>query len=131
MSSKFFDTQVSLISTKELVLSRHACYVLSHLCCNGHSLLLSSYFSTIGRIENLFAAPADIRPWTPLISFCTVQLRTLCAAHSLATLCISTTSVPGPGKSPGFWGSMVLRHAPIPRKGQCNNNNSIISFYSF
>ena len=31
----------------------------------------------------LSAAPADTRPRTPLISFCTVQLRTLCAAHSL------------------------------------------------
>ena len=33
------------------------------------------------------AAPANTRPRTPLISFCTVQLRTLCAAHSLTTLC--------------------------------------------
>ena len=22
-----------------------------------------------------------------------------------------------PGESPGFWGSMVFRHAPIPRTG--------------
>ena len=62
------------------------------------------------------AAPVDTRPRTPLISFCTVQLRTLCAAHSLATLCLSTTSGPGPGKLPGFLGSMVFRNAPIPRK---------------
>ena len=39
--SKFFDTQVSSISTEELVLSR--------LRCNGHSLFLGSYLS---RIEN-------------------------------------------------------------------------------
>ena len=32
------------------------------------------------------AAPVDTRPRTSLISFCTVQLRTLCAARSLATL---------------------------------------------
>ena len=38
------------------------------------------------------ATPADTRPRTPLISLCTVQQRTLCAAHSLATLCLSTTS---------------------------------------
>ena len=44
VSSKFFDTQVPSISTEELVLSR--------LCCNGHSLLLGSYLSRIGRIEN-------------------------------------------------------------------------------
>ena len=60
------------------------------------------------------------RPRTPLISLCTVQLRTLCAAHSLATLCLCTTSGPDPGELPGFWGSMVFRHAPIPRKGSGN-----------
>ena len=43
-SSKFFDTQVPSISTEELVLLRHARCVFSHLHCNGHSLLPSSYF---------------------------------------------------------------------------------------
>ena len=62
----------------------------------------------------------DTRPRTSLISFCTVQLRTLCAAHSLATLCLSMTSGPDPGELPGFWGSMFFRHAPIPRKGSGN-----------
>ena len=52
VSSKFFDTQVSSISTEELVFLRHARCVLSRLRCNGHSLLLSSYLSRIGRIEN-------------------------------------------------------------------------------
>ena len=52
VSSKFFDMQVPLISTKELVLPRHARCVLSCLCCNGHSLLLSSFLSRIGRIKN-------------------------------------------------------------------------------
>ena len=52
VSSKFFDTQVFLISTEKLVLPRHARCVLSCLRCNGHSLLLSSYLSRIGRIEN-------------------------------------------------------------------------------
>ena len=50
VSSKFFDTQVPSISTKELVLPDHACCVLFHLCFN--SLLLSSYLSRIGKIEN-------------------------------------------------------------------------------
>ena len=59
----------------------------------------------------------DTRPRTPLISFYTVQLRTLRAAHSLATLCLFTTFGPDPGELLGFWGSMVFRHAPIPRKG--------------
>ena len=52
VSSKFFDTQVPSYSTEELVLPRHARCVLSRLRCNGHSLLLGSYLSRIGRIEN-------------------------------------------------------------------------------
>ena len=52
VSSKYFDTQVPSISTEELVLPRHARCVLSRLRCNGHSLLLGSYLSGIGRIEN-------------------------------------------------------------------------------
>ena len=52
VSSKYIDTQVPSISTKELVLPRHARCVLSRLRCNGHSLLLGSYLSRIGRIEN-------------------------------------------------------------------------------
>ena len=87
VSSKFFDTQVPSISTEELVLPRHARCVLSRLRCNGHSLLLGCYLSGIRRIKNILpAAPADTCPRTPLISFCIVQLRTLCAAHSLASL---------------------------------------------
>ena len=35
-------------------------------------------------------------------------------------------SPPGPGELPGFWGSMVCRHAFIPRNGSGNNNNSFI-----
>ena len=50
--SKFFDTQVPSVSTEELVHPRYARCVLSRLCCNGHSLLFSSYLSKIGRIEN-------------------------------------------------------------------------------
>ena len=59
----------------------------------------------------------DTRPRTPFISFCTVQLQTLYVAHSLATLCLCMTSGPDPGELPGFWGSMVFHHAPIPWKG--------------
>ena len=122
VSSKYFDTQVPSISTEELVLPRHACCVLSRLRCNGHSLLVGSYFYRIGRIENpsCSACGHSSHRRTSLISFCTVQLRTFCAAHSLATVCLFTTSRPDPGKLPGFWGSMVFRHAPIPRKGSGN-----------
>ena len=52
VSSKFFDTQAPSISIEEFVLPRHDCCVLSRLRCNGHSLLLSSYLSRIGKIEN-------------------------------------------------------------------------------
>ena len=52
VSSKFFDTQVPSTFTEKLVLPRHTRCVLSRLRCNGHSLLLSSYLSRIGRIEN-------------------------------------------------------------------------------
>ena len=56
----------------------------------------------LAELRILPTAPVDTRPRTPLISFCTVQLRTLCAAHSLATLCLFTTSGPDPGEFPGF-----------------------------
>ena len=69
VSSKFFDTQLLSISTEELVLPRHARCVLSRLSCNGHSLLLSSYLSRIGRIENPCAAPADLSSHSALSSY--------------------------------------------------------------
>ena len=72
------------------------------------------------------AVLADTRLRTPLISFCTVHLRSVCAAHSLATLYLFTTFGPGPGELPGFWGSMVFRHAPIPRKGSGNQQQQQI-----
>ena len=120
VSSKYFDTQVPSISTEELVRPRHACCVLSRLHCNGHSLLLGSISPGLAESRILLATPVDTCPRTSLISFCTVQLRTLCAAHSLATLCLSMTSGPDPGELPGFWGSMVFCHAPIPWKRSGN-----------
>ena len=115
VSSKFFDTQVSSISTEELVLPRHARCVLSRLRCNGHSLLLGSYLSRIGRINNpsCSACGHSSQDISHLILHCpaTDSLRRSLFDDSL------TTSGPGPGESPGFWGSMVLCHAPIPRKG--------------
>ena len=84
------------------MLSRHACCVLSRLRCNGHGLLLSSCSVGLAESRILPAVPADTRPRTPLISFCTVQLWTLCVARSLATLCLSTISCPGPRELPGF-----------------------------
>ena len=59
------------------MLPHHARCVLSRLRCNGHSLLLGFIFLGLAELRILPAAPVDIRPRTPLISFCTVQLRTL------------------------------------------------------
>ena len=91
------------------MLPRHARGVLSRLRCNEHSLLLGSYLSRIGRII-LSAAPVDT---SHVILHCpaTDSLR----RRSL--FCLFTTSGPDPGELPGFWGSMVSRYAPIPRKG--------------
>ena len=125
VSSKFFDTQVPSISTKKLVPPRHACCVLSRLLCNGYSLLLG-YLSRIGRFQNSSCSACGHSSQDTSISFCTVQLRTLCTAHFLATLCLSTTTGPDPGELPGFWGSMVFRHAPIPRKGLGNQQQQLI-----
>ena len=77
VSSKFFDTQVTSIFTEKLVFPRHARCVLSHPSCNGHSLLLNSIFVGLAESKILLVAPADTRPKTLLIPFCTVQLRTL------------------------------------------------------
>ena len=88
--------------------------------CSFVMLAVSSIRLEESRI--LAALPADTCPRTPLISFCTVQLRTLCAAHSLAAVCLSTTSPPGPGELRGLCGSMVFRHAHIPQKGSGNQH---------
>ena len=114
VSSKYFDTQVSSISTEELVLPRHARCVLSRLRCNGHSLLLCSCLSRIGRIENpsCSACGYSSQDTSHLILHCpaTDSLRRLLFGDSLS---LFTNS----GELPGFWGTMVFRHAPIPRKG--------------
>ena len=96
--------------------------MLPHLRCNGHSLLLSSYLSMIGRIENPSSSACGhlSQDTSHLILHCpaTDSLR-----HShFATLCLCTTSGPDPGEFPGFPGLLVFRHAPIPRKGSGNYN---------
>ena len=113
-----FDTQVSSISTEELVLPRHARCVLSRLRCNGHSLLLSSYLSRIGRIENpsCSARGHSSQDTSHLILHCpaTDSLHRSLFGGSLSSL---RPLVQALEKFPSFWGSMVFHHAPIPRKG--------------
>ena len=120
VSSKYFDTQVPSISTEELVLPRHARCVLSRLRCNGHSLLLGSYLSRIGRIKNpsCSACGHSSQDTSHLILHCpaTNSLRRSLFGDPLSMY----DSGPDPGELPGFWGSMVFRHAPIPRKGSGN-----------
>ena len=116
VSSKFFDIQVSSISIEELVLSRHARCVLSHLRCNGHSLLLSSYLFRFGRIENpsCSACGHSSQDTSHLILHCPASdsLRRSLFGDSLS---LSTTSGPGLGELPGFWGSMVFHHPSLER----------------
>ena len=122
VSSKFFDTQVPLISIEELVFPRDARCFLSHLRCNGHILLI---FLGLAESRILLAVPADTRPRTPLISFCTVQLRILCSTHFLTTLCLLTTSVQAVGSSPASeapWSSAMP--PSLGRVRIINNNNS-------
>ena len=119
VSSKFFDTRVPSISTEEIYLPR---CVLSCLRCNGRSLPLNSYLSRIGRIENRFcSARGHLSSHSALSSY------VLFAPLTLWRLCLSTTSGPGSGKLPGFWGSMVFRRAPTLRKGSGSNNNISVS----
>ena len=86
VSLKFFNTQVPSISTKEPVLPHCACCVFSRLCCNRHSLLLSSYLSRIDII--LAAAPVDTHP-RHLSSHSALYSYGLFAPLALWRLCVS------------------------------------------
>ena len=52
ISHSHLNFQVPKVSSEELLLSRSIRSELSHLCCHGHSLLLSSYLHRISRKEN-------------------------------------------------------------------------------
>ena len=129
----FFSRTGGVLSHRSILTHRFAQFPPGNLC----SLVTLAVFSLVyaatdtaycsalillGLAESRIfpAAHADTRHRTPLISFCTVQLWTLCVDCSLETLCLSTTSGPDPGELPGFWGSVVFRHALIPRKGSGN-----------
>ena len=110
------------------MLPRHASCVLSRLRCNGHSLLLGSYFSRIGRIENpsCSACGHSSQDVSHLILHCpaTDSLRRSLFGDSLSFYDLS----PDPGELLGFWGSMVFRHASIPRKGSGKQQQQCITF---
>ena len=96
-------------------------------CCTPISLKLAYY-----RI--LHAAPAVIRPRTPLISPCVVQLRTLCAACSLANLFSLRPLVQALGSCAvlGFHG-LPPCFRPLEGVGNNNSNSNMVKheFISF
>ena len=117
--SKFFETQVPSISTKELVLPRNVGCVLSLLRCNGHSLLLGLYLSRIGRIMNpscsVFGHSAQDTFYLILQCSATDSLRRSPFGDSLS-LC-DIWSRP--------WGvARILGMPPSLRRGRVINNNN-------
>ena len=102
VSFKFLNTQVPSISTEELVLPRHAHCALSRLRCYRHSLLLSSYLSGIGRIENPSCSACGHLSQEHLSSHSALPSYGLFAplAFWRLTLCLFTTSGPDLGKFP-------------------------------
>ena len=110
------------------VLPRHSRCVPPRLRCNKHSLLLSFYFFRIDRIENLSCSAFghSSQDTSHLILHCPATdylPRSLFDDSLSLSLSLFTISGPGLGQLRGFWGSMVFRHAPIPRNGSDNNNN--------
>ena len=116
--SKFFDSQVLSIFTDELVLPRHARCVLFRLRCNEPSLMISSYLSRIGRIENpsCSACGHSSQDTSHLILHCPT---TDCLHRSLFGDSPSLYD-PWSRELLGFWGFIAFRHAPIHRKGLGN-----------
>ena len=131
VSSKFFDTQAPSISTEELVLPCHACCVYSHLCCNGHSLLLSSHLLRIGRIENpsYSACGHSSQDTSHLILHCP----TTDSLHR--SLFDNTLSLYGlwyrPWRVSRLLGFMVFRHASSPRNESGNQQQQLCFCYDF
>ena len=99
------------------MLPRHARCVLSCLRCNEHSLLLGSYLSRIGRIENpsCSACGHSSQDISHLILHCpaTDSLRSSLFGDSLPIYNLWSR----PCKVARFLGLHGLRPCPIPRKG--------------
>ena len=123
VSFKFFNTQVPSISTKELVLPRHACCALSRLRCNGHSLLLDSYLSRIGRIKNssCSACGHSSQDISHLILHCpaTDSLRRSLFGDSLSLYDLWSL-----GSCPASGAPRSSAMPPSLGRGRVNNNNN-------
>ena len=115
-----------------LVLPRHARCVLSRLRCNGHSLLLSSYLSRIGRIENPSCSVCghSYRDTSHLILLCPAMdsLRRSLFGDSLSLYDL-WSRLWGVARLLGLHG---LSPYPIPRKGSGNQqqHETEITFFS-
>ena len=108
--------RLETVFTEELALPRHACCVFPRLHCDGHSLLLSSYLSRIGRIENPSCSACSnlTKNLSHLILHCPA---TDSSCHMLLCDCLSLYDLwYRLGEFPGFWGSMVFRHANLSKE---------------
>ena len=101
----------------------HARCVRSRRHCNGHSLLLGFYLSRIGRIEDPFCSA---RGHSSQDTSYLILLRTVCAARSLATLCLFTTSGPDPGSFPASGAPWSSAMPPSLGRGRVANNNNTV-----
>ena len=121
-----FDTQASSVFTEELMLPRHARCALSCLRYNGHSLLLSSYLTRIGGIENssrsacghLFQDTSHLILHSPA----TYSLRRLLFVALYSLLIQALESCPASGAP---WSSAML---PCLGGGRSGNNSSLLGF---
>ena len=105
------------------MLPRHACCVLSRLRSNGHILLLGSYLSRIGRIENPSCSacghPSKDTSHSALSSYGLFAPLTLWRLSvSLRPLVQTLGSLPASGAS---WSSAM---PPSLGRGRVTNNNN-------
>ena len=120
VSFKFFDSQVHSVSTEKLVLSRHARWsslvfaAMDTVFCEA---LISLELAESGILYQCLRSSGPRH----LSSHSVLPRYKLFAPHAL---CVSTTSGPGPGELPGFWGYMVFHNVLIPRKELDNNKNN-------
>ena len=108
------------------MLPRHARCVLSGLRCNGHNLLLSSYLSRIGRIENPFCSACEhsCQGTSVLIIRCpaTDSLRRSLLGDSLSLYDLWSRPW-GVARLLGLHSLPPCSISQISRKGSGNNNN--------
>ena len=104
------------------MLPRHTRYVLSRLGCNGHSLLLGSYLSRIGKIEN--PSCSACRESSQETSDLILHYPATDSLHRLLfgdSLCLSGPALESCPASGAPWFSAML---PSIGRGRLTNNNN-------